>query len=137
MAGAVCLVGSVVVVLADHGHRWSWPLLGWGLLIGAVGVAGTFAIGRRAGLDPARWDAYPSFTLMAAGLAILAAGLRSFWPDAAFAAYVAVANFAIPLALLPRLRRSTRHACAADASCGATACATCPLAAQWQPATSA
>ncbi|MGN6474722.1 MAG: hypothetical protein ACTHK4_13880 [Mycobacteriales bacterium] len=137
LTGAVCLVVSVVVVLADSGHGWSWPLLVAGLALGTVGVVGSFAIGRRNGLDAADWDAYPSFVLLSVGIAILAAGLRSAWPDVVFAAYVVVANFLIPITVLRRLGRPQSHSCGSSAACDATACATCPLSTQVQAVKSA
>jgi hypothetical protein len=128
-AGAVYLLVAVLVVTVNPRH-WSWALLGWGVLIGIIGTAGTYAVARRAGLDADHWDTYPSFVLLSIAVAILAGGLRSAWPDMAFAAYVLVANFLVPIVLLRRLDRPQSHACRSEASCGATACATCPLAGQ-------
>jgi len=125
--GAGCLLAAVLAVALDR-HHWSWALLGWGLLIGVVGVIGSYAIGRVAGVEHGHWDAYPSFVLMSLGVSILAAGLRTAWPDVVFAGYVGIANFAAPLLLLPSLRTRPPHACASNNSCGPTACATCPIA---------
>lgn len=125
--GAIWLMAAVLLAALDR-QQWSWAWLGLGLLVGAAGVAGSFAIGRRAGIDADGWEAYPSFVLMSLGVAVLSAGLASGWPDLLFAAYVVVANFAVPLVLLSRLRRPAPHVCAPSAGCGATACARCPLA---------
>jgi predicted MFS family arabinose efflux permease len=112
---------------------WSWVLLGCGALIGVIGVLGSYLVGRRAQLDSNRWTAYWGFVVVSAGVAVLAAGLDSAWPLMAFAAYVVLANFAIPLLLLNRTRGTEGHRCAsATESCSAEACAACPLGAQAQ-----
>ncbi|HVV75709.1 MAG TPA: hypothetical protein VHC43_06695 [Mycobacteriales bacterium] len=107
---------------------WSWTLLCWGAAIGVVGVLGSYLVGRRADLDPGRWRAYSGFVVVSGALALLAAGLDSAWPVIALAVYVSVAGLALPLVLLPRLRKPASHSCATESSCDATACATCPLA---------
>lgn len=126
--GVFCLVAAALITSLDRGHAWSWPLFAWGCAIGATGCLGSFAIGRMARIDSNRWDAYPSFILTALAVAILAAGLRNVWVAGGFAAYVAIANFALPVTVLPRMRRAATHACGSSgSSCSAEACATCPL----------
>lgn len=163
--GVLCLAAAVVVVLLDDGHRWSWPLFAWGAVAAAVGVighhliirAGVRAIGlsseQRATAE-ARIAAdhravYPSFLLMAAGFAVAAAGLHNAIFDIVLSGYVVLANFVLPLFLLPQVIRKAAdarelvagrapdtasrvvagHSCAsATDSCGPAACAICPLA---------
>jgi predicted MFS family arabinose efflux permease len=108
---------------------WSWTLFSWGALIGVVGVLGSYAIGRRSRLETNRWTAYSGYVVLSMAATGLAATLDVPWLVIAFGAYVAVANFAIPVIMLSRLRQPAAHACgSADPSCDATACATCPLA---------
>jgi predicted MFS family arabinose efflux permease len=107
--------------------RWAWSAFGGGLVVGLVGVIGSYAMGRAARLPNNRWPAYVGFVAMTLGVATLAGLLRSGWIDVGFAAYVALANFALPLALLPRVRHASSAACSPSSSCGATACASCPL----------
>ncbi|HVT19826.1 MAG TPA: hypothetical protein VHE57_00360 [Mycobacteriales bacterium] len=115
---------------------WSWTLFGGGAAIGVVGVLGSYAIARRSRLDSNRWTAYPAFIGLSIAVAVLAAGFELSWLLVTFAGYVLLANFAVPLLLLARLRRETTHSCASGSagspgsSCDATACATCPLATQ-------
>lgn len=107
---------------------WSWTLLSWGALIGATGVLGSYLIGRRAQIETNRWPAYRGFVAASAGFAVLAAALDSAWPLLGFASYVLVVNFIVPVALLTRVRTSSKHRCStATASCSAEACAACPL----------
>jgi predicted MFS family arabinose efflux permease len=107
---------------------WSWMLFGWGAVIGVAGVVGSYAVGKRAHLEHT-WRAYPAFIVMSLAIAVLAAAAENAWPLVAFAAYVAIANFVVPLLLIPRMRRPRPHACAsATESCTAAACARCPLA---------
>jgi hypothetical protein len=105
-------------------------LFAWGVSVGVVGVAGSHLIGRVAGLGYHRRRGYASFLVMSVLVAAIAAALPSLAVDLVYTVFVAIANFAIPLLLLPRLRRLASQACGSDvsgASCGATACATCPL----------
>jgi predicted MFS family arabinose efflux permease len=103
-------------------------LFGWGALIGVVGVLGSYAVGRRARIETNRWTAYRGFVVVSAVFAVVAAVLGSPWPLVTFASYVLIVNFAVPVVVLTRARQPA-HACGADASCGATACSACPLAA--------
>lgn len=106
-------------------------LFGWGALIGAAGVSGSYAVGRRARIETNRWTAYSGFVVVSALVAVLAAALGSAWPLIAFGTYVLIANFVGPLILLTRIRRPAPHACSsATDSCSADACAACPLSAQ-------
>jgi hypothetical protein len=108
---------------------WSWMLFGWGVVICIVGVTGSYAVGKRAQLERNTWRAYPAFIAMSAAIGVLAAVLENAWPLIGFAAYVAIANFLVPVLLIPRMRGTERHACAsATSSCAAAACAACPLA---------
>lgn len=111
-------------------------LLGWGALIGVAGVLGSYIVGRRAQIPTNHWTAYRGFVVVSAAMAVLAAAIDSAWPLIAFGSYVTVANFIVPLILLTRVRRAAPRACSSAAdSCGAEACATCPLAAQSKAAT--
>jgi hypothetical protein len=126
--GLLALVASGIVVLVNDADRWSWGYVSISLLVGAVGVIASYLAGQRAGVRAGRRDAYGGFVLLSLGIAILAAGLRSWWVVVAFAAYVALASIALPSALLALLRQPAGPACESFASsCGAAACASCPL----------
>ena len=109
---------------------WSWPLFAWGIGVGVVGVAGSYVLGRVAGLNYDQRRAYLGLLLLSLVVAVTAAAIPSATVDVGFTIFVMVANFVLPLALLPRIsRQAAPHACGSGESCGAEACATCPLAA--------
>jgi hypothetical protein len=115
---------------------WSWSLLGWGAVIGVVGVLGSYEVGRRAHIETNHWTAYRGFVVLSAAVTALAAALNSAWIVVGFGVYVLVANFVVPLALITRARRVIPHACSSGSdSCSADACAACPLSAQAKAAT--
>jgi hypothetical protein len=107
--------------------HWSWSLFAWGVGIGAAGVAGSYAIGRVARIAANLSSAYSRFVVLSIAVAVLAGALRLAWLDIAFAWYVAIGNFTVPLLLMRRLGPSTSAGCSATTSCGVSACATCPL----------
>lgn len=102
--------------------------LGMGALIGAAGVLGSYAVGRRARIETNHWTAYRGFVVVSAVVAVLAAALDNAWPLIGFGSYVLIANFIVPAMILTRVRQAAPHACAsATDSCSAEACAACPL----------
>lgn len=111
---------------------WSWPLFLWGLAVGVIGVAGSYLLGRTLRLSYHQGRAYVGLLVVTACVAVGAAIVPSATLDVAFTAIVAIANFIVPLALLPQLRRraAAAHACGTESSCGPAACAACPLAAK-------
>ncbi|HWC33431.1 MAG TPA: hypothetical protein VG650_01270 [Mycobacteriales bacterium] len=109
---------------------WSWPLFAWGTAVGVVGVGASYCIGRVARLGVDQRRAYAGLLVMSLVVAVAAAASGRAAFDVGFTVFVVVANFAVPLALLSRVRQPAATTCRSEASCDATACATCPLGAR-------
>lgn len=114
---------ACAVVAATVGRGWSWPLFAWGIAVGVLAVACYYVFlrsgvalvarrlrqvqlaARRARLRARGRIVYPTLAGYSLGLAIVAAGLRSAWPDILLTVFIAVFQVLMPLVVLVALRR--------------------------------
>lgn len=103
---AASILGAVLV-----GTGWSWPLFGWGVLIGPLWVAGTAAIYRYAGryvlgAPPlTRFGAlYPAWAAMGVPFGVGSAAFETAAPDVGLSIYAFLAML-LPLARMRGVRR--------------------------------
>lgn len=114
---------ACAVVAGIVGKGWSWPFFAWGIAIGVLAVtcyyflirAGLALVAknpraqrlaaRRARLRARGRIVYPSLAGYSLGLAVVAAGLRSVWPDIWLTVVFVVAEVLIPLTVVVILRR--------------------------------
>jgi hypothetical protein len=112
VALAIC-----IVVAATAGRGWSWSFFGWGVVAGAIGICGgpliqrwsDSAISRRTHEQVSeeqrqrrrKWRPfYVTYAGCALAVAILAAGLRSIWPDVLLSAWVLLVGLVLPVAAM-------------------------------------
>jgi hypothetical protein len=109
---------------AIHSGHWRWWLFGWGVAIGLLSavmyglllrvVPAMFHLGpeRTAQAQPRlsqmKRAVYPLVVTIGVALGALASGLASPWPDVLLSVGVVVFQIAVPMAMLPMLRRRVR-----------------------------
>jgi MFS family permease len=119
-ASAAAVLFACTVAAIQFGH-WRWWLFAWGVLIGVLSatiyglslrllpVLLHVPVGRIATAQPRvsqmKRALYPLQVTFGVAFGVLASGLASPWPDILLAAVVIVSQLAVPIALLPMVRR--------------------------------
>jgi hypothetical protein len=120
-ASGACVIFACVTLVVTAGHGWSWWLFVWGVAVGPLSVAcseltekamiGVFHVSaaevdeKRPHLRARKLAIYPVAAMQSVACGVLAAGLRSSWPDIIWTAGVVLLQLVLPLAILPLLKR--------------------------------